>query len=194
MRLLITIFFSCSVFFSWSQVHSNQIESWISYTGSSFSIHLYPPSVYSDSLQWKIQGIDGIIRDRNPSFIIADTGTFKVELYDTTGKVPFYYNTFLVLKNDSLSSVKPKVYQCGYGCGSGYDLCFSSNELAGFRVMIFNRWGEIIFESAESEITWQKQQGKTGVKVPEDVYVYLLKWTDRNGNHQRFASHWTYYH
>ena len=55
----------------------------------------------------------------------------------------------------------------------------TSNE---YLFMIFNRWGELLFESKEPLEAWDgKYRGKL---VPNDVYIWKLEYVDDNGDLQ----------
>ena len=52
---------------------------------------------------------------------------------------------------------------------SGYDP-------SQFKMMIYNRWGELIFETNNSEIGWDGSYGLDGRKVQEGVYTYHIMY------------------
>ena len=41
---------------------------------------------------------------------------------------------------------------------------------------IFNRWGEIVFESKNANIGWDGSYGINGEKVQEGVYSYFIMY------------------
>ena len=54
--------------------------------------------------------------------------------------------------------------------------------VSGYKVYIFNRWGELVFESNENGPFWDGRSQKNGEKVPGGVYTYLIKAdVDRRG-------------
>jgi gliding motility-associated-like protein len=54
--------------------------------------------------------------------------------------------------------------------------------LNGFNLKIFNRWGEMIFESIAQTTPWDGTQN--GRKVDSGVYVYMITYTDVSGTEQ----------
>jgi gliding motility-associated-like protein len=48
--------------------------------------------------------------------------------------------------------------------------------LRGFEITIFNRWGEVIFESNDINKGWDGK--KNGRLVPTGVYIYKIKYID----------------
>ena len=45
-----------------------------------------------------------------------------------------------------------------------------------FSMKIYNRWGELIFETQNSEIGWDGSYGLNGNKVQEGVYTYHIMY------------------
>ncbi|MBR9860313.1 T9SS type B sorting domain-containing protein [bacterium] len=46
-----------------------------------------------------------------------------------------------------------------------------------FELKIFNRWGELVFESKDPEIEWNGSYLNTGDELPESTYYYIVKYT-----------------
>ena len=53
------------------------------------------------------------------------------------------------------------------------------DQVSEYHLQIFNRWGELIFESYDPEIGWDGYIN--GVLAPQDVYVYKCRVTFNNG-------------
>jgi len=51
----------------------------------------------------------------------------------------------------------------------------------GYKLLIFNRWGEIIFESESQEIGWNGKM-KNGRNAPAGIYTWGLQYFDFLGN------------
>lgn len=51
--------------------------------------------------------------------------------------------------------------------------------ITDFHMLIFNRWGERIFETEDMQSGWD---GRRGNKVQEDVYVYVISYTSKCSN------------
>jgi len=52
--------------------------------------------------------------------------------------------------------------------------------------MIFNRWGELLFESYDSAFGWDGTY--TGQPCQDGVYVYVLGWEDsKNKRNSRYG-------
>jgi gliding motility-associated-like protein len=50
--------------------------------------------------------------------------------------------------------------------------------ITNFSMTIFDRWGEIIFESDDMQAAWNGRHGATGQLCQQDVYVYLIDYRD----------------
>lgn len=49
-----------------------------------------------------------------------------------------------------------------------------------FKFMIFNRWGEMMFQTTDPSIGWNGKQNNTGEPLPEGVYVWRIMAKDGN--------------
>ena len=50
-----------------------------------------------------------------------------------------------------------------------------------FHFTVWNRWGELLFESTDPEEAWNGRKGNTGGQVPNGVYVVLVTFTGPRG-------------
>ncbi len=58
----------------------------------------------------------------------------------------------------------------------------SVQDFRSFRLAIYSRWGNLIFESNDPGTGWNGQLSNSGELLPQDVYVYLLTYEDARGN------------
>ncbi|MBK8927800.1 MAG: gliding motility-associated C-terminal domain-containing protein [Crocinitomicaceae bacterium] len=56
-----------------------------------------------------------------------------------------------------------------------------------YEFLIFNRWGELIFEGHNLEAAWDGFYG--GDLVPDDVYVWVIRVTDINDKRHEYTGH-----
>lgn len=84
----------------------------------------------------------------------------------------------LVREGSGMTDSIPNIFTID-GDGINETLHITSRNLKSFTLMIYNRWGNLIFESNSPEIDWD---GRTlaGSEVPGGVYFYILKYTDEN--------------
>jgi gliding motility-associated-like protein len=56
-----------------------------------------------------------------------------------------------------------------------------------YHLLIFNRWGELLFESFNFNVGWD---GTYGGEVCQDgTYVWVIEYTDGNNNKDRLYGH-----
>jgi gliding motility-associated-like protein len=61
--------------------------------------------------------------------------------------------------------------------------------IASYHFMIFDRWGELFFETTDQTKGWD---GTFNKKIcPQDVYVYIVKLTDIKSNYKTYIGHVT---
>lgn len=56
-----------------------------------------------------------------------------------------------------------------------------------YHLMIFNRWGEILFESFNFNVGWDGTYG--GQVCQDDTYVWVISYTDSNKNKEKLFGH-----
>jgi len=62
---------------------------------------------------------------------------------------------------------------------------YSNCELQDFELRVFNRWGEMVYESYKQEERWD------GVGMVDGVYVYVLKYKNENDETRRYKGYLT---
>ncbi len=115
----------------------------------------------------------------NPSHQYIDIGTFQVDLYITDANGCTDEVTQNILITPVYDVVIPTAFTPdGHGGnGGGYDPNNLDNDIfypfsrfvKDFRMRIFNRWGELIYESEDIRIGWDGYY--RGELSPQDVYV-----------------------
>ena len=45
-----------------------------------------------------------------------------------------------------------------------------------FFALIYNRWGEIIWESFNPQVGWDGTYGQQGIPVQDDIYIYEVSF------------------
>jgi len=111
---------------------------------------------------------------KNSSFTITNSGEFWVKVTNQCGSdsdtiktlisdcecIIFLPNAFTP-NNDNINDVFKPVYEC---------------ELTDFRLMIFNRWGDLIYETNEIEVPWDGKANNGRDIAQNDVYVWILEY------------------
>jgi|GEM_PF-1486526 len=60
-----------------------------------------------------------------------------------------------------------------------------------FRMTIYNRWGQVIFESNDINVGWDGTIGESGAKCPMGMYIYRIDLMDANQTRQEITGHLT---
>lgn len=135
-------------------------------------------STNGDNLYWSFgDSFVSILND--PSHVYSDTGTYQVQLIVST-----LYNCTdtmqLMLKVDEVSTLYiPNAFTPD---GNSLNDVFAPKgiDLLDYKMQIFDRWGEKIFESAELNTGWDGKY--RGTLCKEDVYIYKIEFREKNGD------------
>ncbi len=135
-------------------------------------------SVGADKWSWQFGKGEGSSSFRNPSYNFQDTGLHIVRLIvthpsgcrDTLSKLLdiepivtyFLPNAFTPNYDNTNDEFKGKGIYEGI-----YD----------FKMTVFNRWGERIFETNDIEEGWNGRKNNVGEVAPDGVYVYYVTYT-----------------
>lgn len=96
---------------------------------------------------------------------ILNTGQCEDE-YSLNNELIFYVpNSFTPNIIDDLNSVFQPVFTSGY-------------DPLKFSLLIFDRWGELVFESYNADIGWDGTYGTKGRLAQDGVYVWKIGYTD----------------
>jgi trimeric autotransporter adhesin len=100
----------------------------------------------------------------------TDTATTIIQVYE---ELLFYVPNTFTPDNDNYNPVFLPIFTSGF---DPYD----------YNLMIFNRWGEVIFESNNHEVGWKGSYGKNGEieMVQDGVYTWKIefkvtRWDER---------------
>ena len=115
----------------------------------------------------------------NPTHVYGDVGTFDVELIvtDANGCTAIAENPVVITPVYDITLPTAFTPNPNGGHGGGYDPNDLSNDVfyafvrsvKDFRMRIFNRWGELVFESTDVRIGWDGYYRNQ--LSPQDVYV-----------------------
>jgi gliding motility-associated-like protein len=64
-----------------------------------------------------------------------------------------------------------------------------THNISSFEMLIFNRWGEIVYTTSTVDHNWDGTYN--GFRVPDDVYVWQIKYIDLKGNENILRGHVT---
>lgn len=120
----------------------------------------------------------------NLYFIPTEETTFIVYGTDEYGCVNS--DTIVININGDMEVFVPNIFSPNSD-GWNDELVIKGPKLSNFQIMIFDRWGKIVFESDQQKIKWNGT--KNNEPLDQGVYVYMLKGTtllgkqiEQNGN------------
>jgi gliding motility-associated-like protein len=144
-------------------------------------------SIFTTNWRWAF-GAKGYSTERNPMFTFRDTGIQKVKLtvtnqnncvdsmikyIDIEPKVIYHLPNAFSANQDALNDT----YK-----GKGY-----MEGATNFTLRIWNRWGELVFESADPDDGWNGRKFNTGREEPQGVYVCVVQFTGPRGVRQEIT-------
>lgn len=138
-------------------------------------------SYYADSYDWTFYQV-GASTDIHPTIEYpTDPGLYEVQLIASTDKgctdtawvaieildrIIFYVPNTFTPDDDDFNEVFKAVFTAGY---DPYD----------FNLLIFNRWGEIVFESHDADKGWDGTYGADSDRVVKDgTYVWKIEFKE----------------
>ena len=143
-------------------------------------------SVDAERWFWQFDqyGTSGIA---NPSFTFPDTGRVRVLLVVThregcKDSVVQYIRILPVVRWFMPNAFTPN----GDGDNEGFKGKGILDGVQGFSMQIWNRWGELVFESTNPDEEWNGRAQQTGGISPEGVYVYQVKFTGPDGEKMEY--------
>lgn len=135
-----------------------------------------------DASRWEwLLGKTGKSTLRNPTYTFPDTGKTEVRLIVSH---PGGCRDTLVKILDIRPEIRWFMPNAFTPNGDGTNEAFLGNGLLfgarNFTMGVWNRWGELIFESNDPEVGWDGRS-KNGSASPAGVYVYVVKITGPRG-------------
>jgi gliding motility-associated-like protein len=155
------------------------------------TVQMYNTSTGASSFTWSIYGGNTILNSNqiNPAFYFDMAGTYTAVLevqnvfgcYDFIHKLIYVEPEFHIYIPNTFTPNDDNVNDVFFPKGIG----ISEDD---YRMLIFDRWGELIFESREFKRGWDGT-GRDGKRVKQDVYVYKIYVKDIKGKKHEFVGH-----
>lgn len=155
------------------------------------TVDFFDRSIDAAKWNWRFSD-EGTANIPSPSFTFRDTGQQVVTLevihnsgcrdtaiaiLDVVPEVRYFLPNAFTPNNDSNNENFK-----GVGFLEG---------IKNFKMTIWNRWGELIFETTDPNEGWNGQKFNTGKASPPGVYVVIVTFTDPRGNPKKLQGNAT---
>lgn len=138
---------------------------------------------------------EGLINIENPMYRYQDTGSYDVSLTVTNFYKDPNEDRDLIFCSDVLVKtirIKPEIViyiptafsPDGKGIEKNNTFLPVTNNVQEYTIKIFNRWGELMWETTDLEEAWDGT--KAGIECLPDVYLYVVKATNQEGRDYEF--------
>jgi gliding motility-associated-like protein len=144
-------------------------------------VHYFNLSDHADVFEWDF-GDGTTSKDLNPTHIYKDAGTYDVTLkvWTVNGCFDLYVMENAVFTEPSGMVEFPNAFRPDSPLEE--NRVFKPgiiDHVSDYHLMIFNRWGELIFESFDQEVGWNGMY--EGKLAKQDVYIWKVKGTYSDG-------------
>ncbi|MBK9338647.1 MAG: gliding motility-associated C-terminal domain-containing protein [Lewinellaceae bacterium] len=148
-------------------------------------------SVGANRWNWQFDEY-GTTTKQNPTFTFPDTGLMQVTLIVTHPQGCKDSLTRYLDFSPEIRWFMPNAFTPnGDGQNDGFRGKGYLDGVVNFNMTIWNRWGELVFETANPEEEWNGRKLNTGGMSPDGVYVYLVTFTAPRGEKQEFKGYAT---
>lgn len=189
MKNLILLLFTFTLFWG----NSQQAISMCEFTKKNFTYTTY--SQESGVYTWDI---NGQFMSTTSNTLTVDWSTYDIGIYTISvyfensagcSADPIEYTVFITDCNESFIYV-PNAFTPDNDTYNDVWTPITYNVNEG-RYLIFNRWGEIIYESYNLEVGWAGTYGSSGRIVQDGVYVYIIEYVNALGIKEKIVGHVT---
>ena len=177
---IITLYSIPTAFFIYQPQPATILDPFIQFTDSSvFNI---------SSWLWSFGDIiNGVSAIQNPKYSYMDTGTYIVQLIvtDIHGCRDTTHQTIFI-KADYLFYVPNSFTPNGDGINDAF---IPETEIiipSDYSLMIFNRWGNKVFETTNYKQEWDGKINNTNAIAQEDVYIWKVNLLDFNSQRHNY--------
>lgn len=129
-----------------------------------------------------VQGVDFILLDsvspaENVTYSHFNngniTGCYAIAAFDSSGNLSDFSN-IACINNDTCSTYSlPNVFTPNDDGWNDFFLPYPYTSVERVQMTIFNRWGNVVYETEDPDINWDGKHYKTNVKCSDGVYFYV---------------------
>ena len=124
----------------------------------------------------------------NPKYEFSSSGLYAVKLFviDNNGCFDSIVKEILVIEPE-LFYIPNSFSPNGDGLNDVFYSKTSEKFLQDYRLIIFNKWGELLFETHDISASWNGKY--KGTLLKEDIYVYKIEYSPYRDSHKQFVGH-----
>ena len=150
-------------------------------------------STYSNIWQWNF-GDSTFSNSENPSHVYPEEGTYLVTLYSSNSNGCIDSISYNVIVGDVSMIYIPNTFTPNYdNVNDVWYIKTHGIDPNNFQLLIFDRWGNQIFQTNDFTQGWNGSVNNVGLLVQQDVYVYKIFYKDLKGHKKTSIGHVTVY-
>lgn len=160
------------------------------YLQCSDELHLTNNSIDAYAYLWDF-GNGETSTEKEPNYYYKENGTYKIKLVVN----PDSYcadSAFVTVTIDRLGDQNFTLYNAFSPNNDNINDCFKFDGLEqfceGIEWQVYNRWGELVFETINPTACWNGNLFNTTIPLPESVYFYILNLNPGSVNSQNLIS------
>lgn len=152
-------------------------------------IHFTNTSSNSTNWQWDF-GDGSTSSEQNPYHIYGDTGYYEVTLWVTSsnGCVDSTYR-YVEIRGQYAFYAPSAFTPNGDGVNDSFIPKMFGVDPTNFAMYIYDRWGNLIYETVDVTKPWDGKHSSTSNFVIEDVYVWKVKTKDMYNEYHWYTGH-----
>ncbi len=152
---------------------------------SDAEINFYNETAGADNYEWGFDDMSAVSVEENPVHHFNEMGFYQVELKATN-----LWGCFDTVSHEVAISFDklfpPNAFSPNATLEQDREFRIYSKGVAdnGYQLLIFNRWGEVIFKSTSKETGWDGKM-KNGNFAPQGVYTWVIQYFDFTGKEHK---------
>lgn len=144
-------------------------------------IFFYDQSQKAVSWQWFFDSL-GLSREENPVYAFPDTGAYQIDLVVSHLNGCLDTATQFLNVNPFQTYFVPNAFTPnGDGTNEFFKGTGYTRYISAFEMQIYNRWGELVFETDDIEESWDGRSMRNDRLSPPGVYLYVINLQGLNG-------------
>ncbi len=165
--------------------HADFAYNVISNDGSQIKVEFFNNSVNYTSFLWDFDGDStSVLQNPVTFFDISAQSEFVVNIYTTNDYCSDSMQQIIDVPGQLIYYVPNTFTPDGNLFNNYFEPVFTEGYVEdSYHLRIYNRWGEIVFESFDPKSGWDGTYG--GKLAKEDIYVWIIEFTEKGKNEKR---------